>query len=76
MTAARGHELEAIAALLERCYRLALLLRERVSAGDASAALCDDEFERLVLTMELVAVLDEARGGLVAEAARQVKPSA
>lgn len=52
-----GPPLATAAALLERAYRLALVLERQ--PGD---------FERFVLAAELVAVLDEARAALLGRA--------
>jgi hypothetical protein len=55
------------ALLLERAYRLALVLHGRQS--DASAPAEGDvdphAFEQMALAAELVALLDDARAGLV-----------
>ena len=55
------------ARLLERAYRLALVLHGR--QADASAPAEGDvdprAFEQLALAAELVALLDDARAGLV-----------
>lgn len=55
------------AVLLERAYRLALVLHDRQS--DATRPAGDDvdagAFEQLALSAELLALLDDARAGLV-----------
>lgn len=56
---------EAAAALLERAYRMALLLQARCAAAAAAPETEDDRFERHVLAAELLAVLDEARAALL-----------
>ena len=61
------HRLEAVAALLERGYRLALLLQEAPGIG---ASAQRDDFASFVLAAELVAVLDDARAGLLAATRR------
>jgi hypothetical protein len=61
------HSANHTALLLERAYRLALVLHGRHS--DASAPDEGDvdprAFEQLALAAELVALLDDARAGLV-----------
>lgn len=64
-------DLAPVAELLERGYRLALLLQAS-SVGAAPAAPRDD-FESFVLAAELVAVLDEARAGLLLAARLTVR---
>jgi hypothetical protein len=63
----RGQERSA--ALLERAYRMALLLQHHVSQGtDETLADGEDGFERLTICIELVELLDEARRTLVVAA--------
>lgn len=55
------------AGLLERAYRIALVLHGR-QAGSAAATDGDVDpraFEQLALAAELVSLLDDARAGLV-----------
>jgi hypothetical protein len=54
------------AALLERAYRLALVLHGRQAARTPADGEVDDgAFEQLALAAELLALLDDARAGLV-----------
>ena len=55
------------AALLERAYRLALVLHDRqADAADAADGELDPRsFEQLALASELLALLDDARAGLL-----------
>jgi hypothetical protein len=59
-------QLEATAALLERAYRMALLLQEQCAPGPAPAV--EAGFAARALAAELVALLDEARVALLAAA--------
>lgn len=61
-------QLEAAAALLERAYRMSLLLQEQCAPGPGPA----DEagFTARTLAAELVALLDDARVALLSEARR------
>ena len=53
---------EKTAALLERAYRMALVLQGRACAGDLEVAdVHADAFEQFAVAAELVAILDEAR---------------
>ena len=63
-----ARRLEATAALLERAYRMALLLQDQCR----QRAKADDEagFAACMLTAELVALLDDARAGLLGTAVR------
>lgn len=71
MQAARYEPLEKTAALLERAYRLALVLQSRTSRGDGEVRdVPAGAFEEYVIAGELVAVLDEARVGLVEQSGR------
>jgi hypothetical protein len=57
---------ERAAALLERAYRMALLLQGRVCAAGAGTA--EDpahSFEQVAVAAELVAILDDARAALL-----------
>jgi hypothetical protein len=62
---------EKTAALLERAYRMALMLQGRVCAGNVDVT--DDQaraFEQIAVATELVALLDEARVTLLEQAGR------
>jgi hypothetical protein len=52
------------ARLLERAYRIALVLHGR-SAAPADGDVDPRAFEQLALAAELVSLLDDARAGLV-----------
>ncbi|MET0333010.1 MAG: hypothetical protein ABW190_01960 [Rhizobacter sp.] len=54
-------DLEATAALLERAYRLALLLAH----DDAAPHQAHDHLTHYTLSTELIAVLDDARARLM-----------
>lgn len=57
---------EQVAALLERAYRMALVLQGRVCATAACTA--EDpahSFEQVAVAAELVAILDDARAALL-----------
>lgn len=57
---------EKAAALLERAYRMALVLQGRACSGDVEAAdVQAGAFEQFAVVMELVAILDEARVALL-----------
>lgn len=70
MATGQRQSLEATAALMERAYALALVLRERVDAR----AIAADPFEHRVLAAELVALLDEARASLLRVAIARPTP--
>jgi hypothetical protein len=70
MAAAQRPSLEATAALMERAYGLALVLRDRLGAGAAAA----DAFEQGVLARELVALLDDARASMLRAANARPEP--
>lgn len=60
------------AVLLERAYRMALLLRSRLAAPGRHAA--DDEgtdFEGLAVASELLDLIDEVRAGLLEGTSRR-----
>lgn len=60
--------IEKTATLLERAYRLALVMQGRACPADLGA--CDVSarvFENLAVAHELVAVLDEARTSLLTQ---------
>jgi hypothetical protein len=60
---------ERSAALLERAYRMALLLQLHAAEGaDEKLADGEDGFEHLTICIELVELLDEARSALVLNA--------
>jgi hypothetical protein len=62
---------EKTAALLERAYRMALMLQGRVCAGDLEVADVQvDAFEQFAVATELVAILDEARVALLEQSGR------
>jgi hypothetical protein len=68
--------LEKAAALLERAYRLALVLQGRTpqrnaEAQDDPATTIASAFEDFVMTREFVAVLDEARVELLVHSRRE-----
>jgi hypothetical protein len=57
---------EQVAALLERAYRMALLLQGHAcAAGAGSAEDPAHSFEQVAMTAELVALLDDARAALL-----------
>ncbi len=63
--------LEEIAALLERAYRMALVLQGRACMENADGVdVPVDAFERIAVTKELLALLDELRIRLFAESRR------
>lgn len=54
------------AALLERAYRMALLLRSRLAAPGSHAAADEAaDFECLAVASELLDLIDEVRAGLL-----------
>jgi hypothetical protein len=59
--------LNSTAVLLERAYRIALLLHDRQpgSSGPADGDVDPRAFEQLALAAELVTLLDDARAALV-----------
>ena len=62
---------EKTAALLERAYRMALMLQGRAGAGDLEVAgVQADAFEQFAVVNELVATLDEARAALLEQSGR------
>ena len=68
MRAARSEALEKTAALLERAYRMALVLQGRICAGDAESQDAPaGAFEDFVIARELVSILDEARVSLLGQ---------
>ena len=56
---------EPAAALLERAYRMALLLQARCAAATTADDAAGAGFERHALAAELLALLDEARAALL-----------
>lgn len=56
---------EPAAALLERAYRIALVLCERCGHAGMTNEADTPTFERQVLAAELLALLDEARAALL-----------
>lgn len=61
-----GLQEEEASALLERAYRMALVLESRLCAGDPETAdIQAAAFEQFAIAKELVAVLDEVRAMLV-----------
>ncbi|MCM5681432.1 hypothetical protein M8A51_18040 [Schlegelella sp. S2-27] len=62
-----ARQLETTAALLERAYRMALLLQERCMQEPGAAG--EAGFAASALATEVVALLDDARVALLAEAA-------
>ena len=71
MHGSRSGPLEKTAALLERAYRMALALQGRICAGDVEAEYVQaGTFEEFAIANELVAILDEARVTLPAQAGR------
>lgn len=59
--------LEETAALLERAYRMALVLQGRVCAAGADVVdIPAHSFEQIAVVAELLAILDEARVSLLA----------
>jgi hypothetical protein len=57
---------EQVAALLERAYRMALLMQGRVcTAGAGTAEDPAHSFEQVAMAAELVAILDDARAALL-----------
>ena len=68
--------LERLAALLERAYRMAILLQlHAVQVADEKLADGEDGFERLTICIELVELLDKARSALVVNAASLKLPT-
>jgi hypothetical protein len=55
---------EKTAALLERAYRMALVLQGRICAGEVGVVQAH-AFEQIAVATELVAMLDEARVALL-----------
>lgn len=63
--------MEATAALLERAYRMALVLQGRLGdTPDEAVDVSPSAFEVFAVASELVAVLDEVRSALVVQAAQ------
>lgn len=61
--------IEKTAALLERAYRLALVMEGRcIPAHIEACEVASREFEDFAVAKELVAILDEARISLLAKA--------
>jgi hypothetical protein len=76
MEARHREALADSAALLERAYRLALVLQDRLGQGDVESHGAQAQwFEGATLSSELVALLDEARVRLLAHATQSAMPS-
>jgi hypothetical protein len=70
-----GQREEEASALLERAYRMALILQSRLCAGELEATDIQAEaFEQFAIAKELVAVLDEARAALLVTARLEAPP--
>jgi hypothetical protein len=71
MRGAQSGPVEKTAALLERAYRMALVLQGGICAGDLEAnPVQASTFEQFAIANELVAILDEARVALLTQAGR------
>ena len=68
MVAMHGGSREQAAALLERAYRMALVLQGQCGRAEIeSLGISSEAFEPFAVASELVAVLDEARVALLGQ---------